>query len=181
MAMDKFLYQKGHPEFYGQNTFHLSPGPLDLSTFYFSRLRPRHQNLIKSLAVTFTIADLTVEEFEVEFELKHLKRLRNIKFFKEMSQEEQVGMWTACSLTVLESIWRQKLEWLLTWGPLLERVTLSGPTWDFMVSREDMAALFEDPINKPWKRLECELGRFLQRSIEAAREQLLAGFKQRGR
>ena len=38
MAMGKFLYRKGHPVFYGQNTFHLSPGPLDLSTFYFSRL-----------------------------------------------------------------------------------------------------------------------------------------------
>ena len=167
--------------FYGQNTFHLSPGPLALSTLYFSRLRPSHQNLIKSLAVTFTIADLTLEGFqEVEFELKQEKRRRDIKFFKDMSRQEQVGMWTVCSITVLESTWRQKLDWLLTW-PDLDRVTLSGPTWDLIVNREDMAALFRDPMNKSWKRLGCALGRFLQRSIETARRQLLAGFESRGR
>ena len=182
MAMGKFLYQKGHPVFYGQNTFHLSPGPLNLSTFYFSRIRPRHRSLIKSLAVTFTIADLIVEAFkEVEYHLKQLMRDRNIKFFIEMSQQEQVRIWTTCSLTVLESIWRQKLEWLLTWSPVLERVTLSGPTRDFIVSRADMAALFEDPIHKLWKPLECELGRFLQRSIQAARQQLLTAFERRGK
>lgn len=180
MAMGKFFYQKGHPMFYGQNTFHLSPGPLALSTYYFSRLRPRHQNLITSLAVTFTIADLTIEAFqEVECELKRQKRIRNIEFFKDMPRQEQARIWTACSITVLESTWRQKLDWLLTW-PNLDRVTLSGPTWDLVVNRDDMAALFRDPMNKPWKRLRCALGRSLQRSIEATREQLLAGFEHRG-
>ncbi len=180
MAMGKFLYQKGYPIFYGQNTFHLSPGPLALSTFYFSQVRPRHRNLIKFLAVTFTVADLTIEGFqEVEFELKQEKRVRNVKF-RDMSRQEQVRMWTASSTLVLESTWRQKLKWLLTW-PHLDRVTLSGPTWDLIVKGEDMAELLRDPMNKPWKRLRCAVGNFLQRSIEKAREQLLAGFEQRGR
>lgn len=180
MAMGKLLYQKGHPMFYGQNTFHLSPGPLALSTFYFSRLRPRHQNLIKSLAVTFTIADLTIEGFqEVELELREEKRVRNVQF-KDMTRHEQVSMWTASSISVLVSTWRQKLKWLLTW-PHLDRVTLSGPTWDLIVKGEDMVELFRDPMNRRWTRLGCTLGRFLQRSVETAREQLLAGFEQRGR
>ena len=180
MAMGNFLYQKGYPMFYGQNTFHLSPGPLALSTFYFGRLRPRHRNLIKFLAVTFTIADLTIEGFqEVQSDLKEEKRAMNVKF-REISRQEQLRMWTASSISVLESTWRQKLKWLLTW-PHLDRVTLSGPTWDLIVKGENMAELFRDPMNKSWKRLRCALGTFLQRSIETAREQLLAGFGQRGR
>lgn len=180
MAMGKFLYQKGYPMFYGQNTFHLSPGPLALSTFYFSRLRPRHRNLIKFLAVTFTIADLTIEGFqEVQSDLKEEKRVMNVKF-RDISRQEQLRMWTASSILVLESTWRQKLKWLLAW-PHLDRVTLSGPTWDLVVKGEDMAELFRDPMNKSWKRLRCALGTFLQRSVETAREQLLAGFEQRGR
>ena len=92
--------------FYGENTFHLSPGPLAVSTFYFSRLRPHHHNLIKSLAVTFTIADLTIEVFqEVEFELKQEKRARTVQPFKDTSRQEQVGMWMACLIAVLESTW----------------------------------------------------------------------------
>ena len=166
--------------FYGQNTFHLSPGPLALSTYYFTRLRPHHRDLIKSLAVTFTIADLTIEAFqEVEGELKRQKRRRNIEFFKYMPRQEQARIWTACSITVLESIWRQKLDWLLTW-PNLDRVTLSGPTWDLTVNKEDMALSFRDPLNKPWKRRRCALSRGLQKSVEATREQLLAGFEYRG-
>ena len=179
MAMGKFLYEKGYPMFYGQNTFHLSPGPVALSTFYFSRLRPRHRNLIKFLAVTFTIADLTIEGFqEVQSQLKREKRVMNVQF-RDMSRQEQSRMWTAYSISVLECTWRQKLRWLLTW-PHLERVTLSGPTWDLIVKGEDMAELLRDPTSRSWKRLTCPLGKFLQRSVETAREQLLAGFKQRG-
>ena len=166
--------------FYGQNTFHLSPGPLAFSTYYFSRLLPRHQNLIKSLAVTFTIADLIIQGFEeVEFDLEVEKRVRNLRFI-DMTRHAQVDMWTASSISVLEWTWREKLQWLLTW-PHLEHVTLSGPTWDLIVKGEDMAELFRDPMNKRWKRLGCALGRFLQRSIETAREQLRDGFKQRGK
>ena len=180
MAMGKFLYQKGSPLFYGQNTFHISPGPLAFSTFYFSGLRPRHRNLIRFLAVTFTIADLTMEGFhEVQFEIKEAKRRMNVKF-RDMARQEQLRMWTACSITVLESIWREKLKWLLTW-PHLDHVTLCGQTWDLIVQGKDMAELFRDPMNKSWKRLRCALGSFLQRSIETAREQLLAGLKQRGK
>ena len=43
-----------------------------------------------------------------------------------------------------------------------------------------MAELFINPMNKPWKRLRCALGSFLQRSIETAREELLAGYERRG-
>ncbi len=180
MAMGILLYQKGYPLFYGQNTFHLSPGPLALSISYFSRLRPRHRKLIKSIAVTFTIADLTIEGFqEVQSELKEQPRLRNVKL-RDMCREEQLVMWGRSSISVLDSIWRQKLKWLLTW-PHLDHVTLCGPTWDLLVRGEDMAELFRNPINKSWKRLRCALGSFLQRSIETAREQLLAGYGQRGR
>ncbi|KAK0514406.1 hypothetical protein JMJ35_003023 [Cladonia borealis] len=179
MAMGKFLYQKGYPMFYGQNTFHLSPGPLALSTSYFSRLRPRHRNLIKSLAVTFTISDLTIEGFqEVQSELKEQKRIMNVKL-RDMCREEQLAMWTMSSISVLDSIWRQKLKWLLTW-PHLDHVILCGQTWDLIVRGQDMAELFINPMNKPWKRLRCALGSFLQRSIETAREELLAGYEQRG-
>lgn len=180
MAMGRLLYQKGHPMFYGQNTFHVSPGPLAFSTYYFRRLLPCHRNLIKSLAVTFTIADLTIQGFEeVEYNLQLEKRARNLRFI-DMTRHAQADMWTASSISVLEWLWRQKLRWLLTWRHL-ERVTLSGATWELIVKREDMAELFRDPMNKGWKRQECALGRLLQRSIETAREQLLDGFKQRGK
>ena len=179
MAMGKFLYEKGYPMFYGQNTFHLSPGPVALSTSYFSRLRPRHRNLINSIAVTFTISDLTIEGFqEVQAGLKQQKRIMNVKF-RDMSRNEQLAMWMKSSISVLDSIWRQKLEWLLTWQHL-DHVILCGQTWDLIVRGQDMAELFINPMNKPWKRLRCALGSFLQRSIETARQELLAGYAQRG-
>ena len=115
----------------------------------------------------------------MEFDLKEEKRVRNIKF-REKSRQLQVRMWTASSIYVLESIWRQKLRWLLTW-PDLDRVTLRGPTWDLIVKGEDMEVLLREPTNKPWKRLKCVLGNFLHKSMEKAREQLSAGFEQRGR
>ena len=44
-----------------------------------------------------------------------------------------------------------------------------------------MVELIRDPMNKRWKHLGCALGRFLQRSVETAQEQLLDGLKQRGK
>ena len=165
--------------FYGQNTFHLSPGPVALSTSYFSRLRPRHWNLIKTIAVTFTISDLTIEGFqEVQAGLKQQKRIMNVKF-RDMCRNEQLAMWIKSSISVLDSIWRPKLNWLLTWQHL-DHVILCGQTWDLIVRGQDMAELFINPMNKPWKRLRCALGSFLQRSIETARQELLAGYQQRG-
>ena len=47
MAMGKSLYEEGYPIFYGQNTFHLGPRPIPITSQYFlfplpARQAPQH-------------------------------------------------------------------------------------------------------------------------------------------
>ena len=181
MAMGKFLYLRGYPMFYGQNTFHVAPGPLTMSTHYFNALLPKHRDLIRSLTVNFTIADLTPEGFQaVEFDLHEAKREQCISF-RDAYREEQVKMWTDSAIRVLDSIWRQKLEWLLTW-PSLDQVTVSGPTWDLILKRGDIAKLLREALDESVEahRKVTMIGRVWRHSLLDAQEELKAGFKERG-
>ena len=63
MATGKSLYEEGHPILYGQNTFHLAPGPVPITSQYFLYLQDKHRNMIKKIVLTFTVADLTPEGF----------------------------------------------------------------------------------------------------------------------
>lgn len=72
MAMGKSLYEEGQPIFYGQNKFHLAPGPIPITSQYFLDLQDKHRNKIRKIVLTNTAADLTREGFQwVENEFQY--------------------------------------------------------------------------------------------------------------
>ncbi|MCJ1459699.1 hypothetical protein MMC28_010078 [Mycoblastus sanguinarius] len=115
MAACKEIYEEGHAMFYSKNTFHLAPGPIVVTSNYFANLQSKHRDLIKSITITFSVADLTPEGFQrVEDEISHRKEWfgENVQ---SMSKDQQVNVWTQCSITTLRVLWQQKIDWLKAW------------------------------------------------------------------
>ena len=121
LATSKDMYARGHTILYTQNRFHIAPGPIIVSSSYFTLLQPQHLQLIRSLVVTFSIADLTPEGFL----RMHYYIAAYTQRIPTYSRDEQIALWTDCSMRALHSIWREKLSWLRKW-PSLTDVTLAG-------------------------------------------------------
>ena len=116
LATCRTLYQGYHHKFYAENTFHLAPGPIVVTSNYFTNLLPAHRDLITSLVLTFSHADLTPEGFQlVENDISRWKSYFGHSVPSLPTKDQQVTAWTNSSLAMLQVLWWQKVLWLKSW------------------------------------------------------------------
>jgi len=135
------MYEERHEMFYSQNIFHLEPGPLIIASNYFDGLQPGHRNLIKSIVLSFTVADLTSAGFMfVEADVWRWKQCCGQKV-RSLDKFQQVAAWTNFSMKTLRNLWRDKFLWLIKW-PSLEKVELRGSKYKLIVQGAGMVSVF---------------------------------------
>ena len=125
LATCRSIYVDYHAVFYSRNAFHLQPGPIEIASQYFDRLQPKHKQLIKSVVITFTVADLTPEGFQsVDHDVRRAKLFYG-QNLRSMNKAQQVSAYIDISMTTLNHLWNRKYQWVRKWQNL-ERVELRG-------------------------------------------------------
>lgn len=146
LATSQSMYAHGHRLFYTQNEFHLAPGPIIISSSYFTRLQPQHRALIRSLVLTFTIADLTPEGFQHVHDIASRYKASTGHAITSVARSPQIALWTSASIGALDIIWRQKLAWLKEW-PNLDRLTSvtldGGGDWKYRIEGKHLVRMLE--------------------------------------
>lgn len=135
----KEAYQDGHYMFYTLNTFHLPAGSARDADTWLTHLPPHHRSLIKSAALTFSLADLTPAVL-VEMDTKWLWDLPA----STRRYERRVVFEVAYILCW--RFWQDKLRWLRRWEALEtvvleradgERVVLGGEAFRGMDAKDE--------------------------------------------
>ena len=135
------IYADHHEAFYSKNAFHLQPGPITIASDYFDKLQPKHKLMIKSIVITFSIADLTPQGFQyIDDDIKLLG-----KIFRSMNRAQQVSTYIESSMATLILLWSYKVQWLLKWQTL-ESAELRGSKYRYAVKREKMESVFDGTI-----------------------------------
>jgi len=116
----KQAYKEGHRTFYSDNTFHLPPGPIERTIEWMASLQSEHQAMINRLVIDFTLRDYISKSEE------------RLRFTEPRDDPEGLSStaeynWVDGILTHLHELWRMKLEYLTSWGRLVEYVR---PTWE---------------------------------------------------
>ncbi|KAL2041266.1 hypothetical protein N7G274_006211 [Stereocaulon virgatum] len=177
MATERLMYEEGHPIFYGENEFHVAPGPISITSRYFFDLQAKHRDMIRKLVIKLTIADLTPEGFQhVEWEVRD-RMSRSKHDLRSMSRNGQVRVWVASCMATLELLWEQKLDWLHTL-PKLSDLTITGQERKLDFGQERLGA--ERPlsivaVNRP------DFPAFFISCRTSARRTLSKEFNSRGR
>lgn len=119
MATNQRIYQESHAMYWRLNTFYLPPGPVAHAESYFSSVKPAHKNLIKSLAVQFSIADLTTDILD-EVEQVHSSASLYGRDWYILNDRAEGYLWSCRVMNCLWNLWREKLEWIGLWEGLDE-------------------------------------------------------------
>jgi hypothetical protein len=177
MATERLMYEEGHPTFYGENEFHVAPGPISITSRYFFDLQAKHRDMIRKLVIKFTIADLTPQGFQhVEWEVRD-RMSRSKHDLRSMSRNGQVRVWVASCMATLELLWVQKLDWLHTL-PKLSDLTITGQERKLVFGQGRLGV--ERPLsviamNRP------DFSAFIVSCRTSARRTLSIEFNRRGR
>ena len=177
MATERLMYKEGHAFFYGENEFHVAPGPISITSRYFFDLQAKHRDMIRKLGIRFTIADLTPEGFQnVEWEVRG-RMSRSKHDLKSMSRNGQVRVWVASCMATLELLWDQKLDWLHTL-PKLSDLTLTGQEHKLVFGQGTLGV--EGPLST--RVVNCPaFPAFIRSCRNSARRMLSIEFNSRGR
>lgn len=97
--------------FYSMNTFHLPAGSARDAEKWFNDLTPDHRSMIKSVCMTFSLADLTPEVL-VEMEKKWLWDL------PLKSRQDERRMVFEVTYLLCWRFWQEKLRFLQKWDTL---------------------------------------------------------------
>ncbi|MCJ1226689.1 hypothetical protein MMC12_003342 [Toensbergia leucococca] len=101
--------------FYAGNSFHLPPGPLEKTLQYLDNLTPEHIFLLRSLTLTFSLADLTPASLiRVDQIVNASSSSVHRHTHHRVSVEEQAWLDAMCDYLV--RIWCNKLEWILQYA-----------------------------------------------------------------
>lgn len=109
LATCQQIYHQYHTWLYTKNAFILDPGPIRYSTRYFNNLQPHHHAMVKTLIITFDLADLTSQAF-IDIDTS-LRRRFGKDFPPTFTPADRVDEWVAQSTRQLVKIWFYKMGW----------------------------------------------------------------------
>lgn len=124
LAASRQTYEESYRYYWAGNTFYFPRGPVSHSKLYWRSVRPQHKALVMSIAIQFSIADLTPEVLD-HIEQYARKIPRHVKRDGCPPEEFYIG-WEHYVTTALTIIWARKLDWIRRWENL-ETVRLEAP------------------------------------------------------
>jgi len=109
LATCQQVYHQYHTWLYSRNSFLLDPGPIQYAARYFNNLQPHHHAMIKTVIITFTLADLTPLAFTAID--KSIRRLFGKNFHPTFTASDRADVWADQSRSQLIRIWTHKIVW----------------------------------------------------------------------
>ena len=174
LATCKDMFWQRRKIFYSYNTFTIPPGPIVIASSYFNNLDAENIILIKSLRLTFTVADLTPEGFQhVDEDIRHWKQLFG-RSARKMDRAQQIAAWMDCSMVALNVLWWRKLQWLLQWPTGLDnlhkvelrgckyKLIMKGPHVERVLTKKDHS----DALPILWRSCESMARKQLREQFE---------------
>lgn len=124
LTVSRQTYEDSYFHYWAKNTFYLPRGPVSHSKLYWRSIRSQHKALVTSIAIQFSIADLTPEVLRhiEEYARKNSDRGRR----EGILPQEFDSDWEYYVNAALASIWARKLLWIRHWGSL-DRLRLEAP------------------------------------------------------
>lgn len=124
LTVSRQTYEDSYFHYWAKNTFYLPRGPVSHSKLYWRSIRSQHKALVTSIAIQFSIADLTPE---VLSHIEQYARKNSDRGRREgIILQEFDSDWEYYVIVALASIWTRKLIWIRRWGSL-ERLRLEAP------------------------------------------------------
>ena len=163
LAASRQTYDESHGFYWASNTFYLPRGPVNHSQYYWGSIDPRHKALIRSIAIQFSLADLTPEV------LDHIEKYARVRYAQgrqdgRRPQDLDSHSWRYYTHRALTQMWARKLIWIRAWEGL-DELRLEAPCQEPLVLKgRDMGVTMRG------------IGRLLARNLPQGRR-LNLGFK----
>ncbi|KAL9132989.1 MAG: hypothetical protein Q9175_005832 [Cornicularia normoerica] len=138
---------EGHVVFYSLNVFYLPPGPLEYTLRGLKTLRPQHLAMITKIGLTMDLLDLTPAGFkEVQHEMQ--VRYGHGSPVPDRPSLAQGIQWSRMIDWRLKSIWKAKLNFIVTHSEGLKLLKIVVPEKSRDFDANDMAEAVEFSVGK---------------------------------